>query len=107
MLFGLRNAPASFQCLMEAVLGDLAFEVLLVYLDDVLVFSKDSGSHVEKLDLVFGHLQEHSLKLKPKKCFLLKTEVRFLRHFVSADGVWVDLEKVKVLENWPVRWSVK
>jgi len=79
-----RNAP--FQRLMEAVLGNLAFDVLLVYLDNILVFSKDFKSHLNKLDLVFWCLQEHSLKLKPKKCSLFKTEVKSLGHVVSAAG---------------------
>lgn len=107
MPFGLCNAPAMFQRLMGAVLGDLVFEVLLVYLDDVLVFSSDLDSHCEKLDLVFGRLREHGLKLKPRKCFLFRTEVKFLGHVVSASGVQVDEEKVKVLEDWPVPRSVK
>ena len=100
MPFGLCNAPATFQRLMEVVLGDLAFDVLLIYLDDVLVFSSDFDSHCEKLDLVFSRLKEHGLKLKPSKCFLLKSEVRFLGHIVSAEGVRVDMEKVKALQDW-------
>ncbi|XP_041958650.1 uncharacterized protein cuzd1.1 [Alosa sapidissima] len=107
MPFGLCNAPASFQRLMEVVLGDLAFDVLLIYLDDVLVFSSDFDSHCEKLDLVFSRLKEHGLKLKPSKCFLLKTEVKFLGHIVSAAGVQVDMEKVKALQDWPTPKNVK
>ena len=107
MPFGLCNAPATFQRLMGAVLGDLAFEVLLVYLDDVLVFSRDFESHLEKLDLVLGRLREHGLKLKPQKCFLLRSEVKFLGHVVSAEGVRVDMEKVRALEDWPAPRSVK
>ena len=107
MPFGLCNAPATFQCLMGAVPGDLAFKVLLVYLDDVLVFSRDFESHLEKLDLVLGRLREHGLKLKPQKCFLLRSEVKFLGHVVSAEGVRVDIEKVRALEDWPAPRSVK
>lgn len=102
MPFGLCNAPGTFQRLMEVVLGDLAFDVLLIYLDDVLVFSSDFDSHCEKLDLVFGRLREHGLKLKPSKCFLLRSEVKFLGHIVSAAGVQVDMDKVKALQDWPV-----
>lgn len=101
MPFGLCNAPATFQRLMEAN------GVLLVYLDDILVFSKDFERHVEILDLVFAHLGEHGLKLKPKKCFLLKPEVKFLGHVASAGGVRVDMEKVKALGDWPAPRSVK
>ncbi|KAJ8016012.1 hypothetical protein DPEC_G00002700 [Dallia pectoralis] len=63
--FGLSNAPATFQRLMGVVLGDLTFDVLLVYLDDIIVFSKDFRSHCERLELVFGRLKRHGLKLKP------------------------------------------
>lgn len=107
MPFGLCNAPASFQRLMEVVLGDLAFDALLIYMDDVLVFSSDFDSHCEKLDVVFTRLKEHGLKLKPGKCFLLKSEVKFLGHIVSAEGVQVDMEKVKALCDWPVPRSTK
>lgn len=107
MPFGLCNAPATFQRLMESVLGDLPFDVLLVYLDDVLVFSRDFCSHLEKLDMVFSRLRDHGLKLNPKKCFLLRPEVKFLGHVVSAAGVQVDMEKVRVLEDWPIPCSVR
>lgn len=105
--FGLCNAPATFQRLMGVVLSDLAFDVLLIYLDDVLVFSYDFDSHCQKLDLVFTRLEEHGLKLKPSKCFLLKPEVKFLGHVVSAAGIQVDMEKVKALQDWPVPKTVK
>lgn len=107
MPFGLCNAPATFQRLMEAILGDLAFDVLLVYLDDILLFSEDFDSHLKKLDLVLQRLREHGLKLKPRKCFLFKEEVKFLGHIVSAKGVHVDGDKIKVLEEWPTPSSVK
>ncbi|XP_046717404.1 uncharacterized protein LOC124393547 [Silurus meridionalis] len=80
MPFGLCNAPATFQRLMEVVLGALTFDVLLVYLDDAIVFSKDFESHCERLELVFNRLRQHGLKLKPSKCFLLRAEVKFLGH---------------------------
>lgn len=107
MPFGLCNAPATFQRLMTAVLGDLTFDFLLVYLDDVLVFSHDFEDHCTKLDRVFGRLREHGLKLKPRKCFLLKAEVKFLGHIVSAAGVQVDTDKIKALKDWPVPRTVK
>lgn len=106
MPFGLCNAPATFQRLMEVALGDLAFDVLLIYLDDIIVFSTDFESHCKRLDLVFGRLREHGLKLKPKKCFLLRTEVKFLGHVISAAGIQVDMEKVNVLEDWPTPRNV-
>lgn len=107
MPFGLCNAPATFQRLMGVVLGDLAFDVLLVYLDDVIIFSRDFESHCERLELVFNRLRQHGLKLKPSKCFLLKPEVKFLGHRISAEGINSDDEKVKALEMWPVPRNVR
>lgn len=107
MPFGLCNAPATFQRLMEVVLGDLAFEVLLIYLDDIIVFSEDFQGHCEKLDVVFDRLRQHGLKLKPSKCFLFSAEVKFLGHVVSAKGIQVDEQKVEALVTWPVPKSPK
>ncbi len=107
MPFGLCNAPATFQRLMGVVLGDLAFDVLLVYLDDVIIFSRDFESHCERLELVFNRLRQHGLKLKPSKCFLLRPEVKFLGHQISAEGIKVNDEKVKALETWPVPRNVR
>lgn len=107
MPFGLCNAPATFQRLMGVVLGDLTFEVLLIYLDDIMVFSNDFETHCERLELVFRRLRQHGLKLKPSKCHLLRDEVNFLGHTISAQGIQVDREKVRALETWPIPKSVR
>lgn len=107
MPFGLCNAPATFQRLMGVVLGDLSFDILLIYLDDIIIFSQDFDTHCERLETVLSRLRQHGLKLKPSKCFLLKAEVKFLGHVISARGIQVDTEKVKALETWPVPRSVK
>uniref|UniRef100_H3A8S3 ribonuclease H n=1 Tax=Latimeria chalumnae TaxID=7897 RepID=H3A8S3_LATCH len=91
MPFGLCNAPATFQRLMETVLGDYI-------LDDILVFSKDFDSHLERLQLVV-RLKKYGLKMKPSKCYLFRSEVPYLGHIMSADGVKVDREKIKILEE--------
>ncbi len=107
MPFGLCNAPATFQRFMGAALGDLAFDILLIYLDDIIVFSVDFKSHCEKLELVLSKLSQHGLKLKLSKCFLLRSEVRFLGHIISPKGVQVDKDKVKCLNMWPSPSSVR
>ncbi len=107
MPFGLYNAPATFQRLMGAALGDLAFDVLLIYLDDIIVFSENFKSHCERLELVFSRLRQHGLKLKPSKCFLLRPEVRFLGHIISSKGIHVDMDKVQCLEAWPKPTNVR
>lgn len=107
MPFGLCNAPATFQRLMGVVFGDLTFDVLLIYLDDIIIFSKDFDSHCQRLEVVFNRLRQHGLKLKPSKCFLLKPEVKFLGHLISSQGIKVDEEKTQVLETWPAPKNVR
>ena len=88
---------------MGVVLGDLAFEVLLIYLDDILVFSNDFDTHCERLETVFNRLRQHGLKLKPSKCHLLRETVTFLGHIISAEGNQHAFEELKrSLMNPPV-----
>ena len=70
MPFGLTNAPATFQRLMDTCLGDLNLHWCIIYLDDIVIFSKDLTSDLERLEAVFWKLEEASLKLKPAKCEL-------------------------------------
>ena len=101
MPFGLCNAPATFQRLMEGVLAGLARERCLVYLDDVLVMGKTFAEHLYNLREVFGRLSTAGLKLKPAKCHLMKEEVLFLGYVVSARGISADPEKVRVMVEFP------
>lgn len=101
MPFGLCNAPATFQRLMECCLGDLQWETLLIYLDDILIFSSDFASHLKRLEQVFGRLRQNGLKLKTEKCFFLQEEVKFLGHIVSGRGVETDPGKTQALRDWP------
>lgn len=107
MPFGLCNGPATFQRLMECCLGDLQWESLLIYLDDILIFSHDFETHLQRLDKVLGRLGEHGLKLKPSKCHLLQPQVKFLGHIVCSEGIKTDPEKTEVLDNWPVPKCVR
>ena len=100
MPFGLSNAPATFHKLMEAVMGDLNFSVLLLYLD-ILVFSTTYEEHLQRLEVVFKRLRQHGLKIKPSKCHLLRTECKYLGHVVSAQGVATDPSKTEVIWRWP------
>ncbi len=102
MPFGLMNAPATFQRLMTTVLGDLNFTSVLLYLDDIVVFSSTVDEHIQRLQCVFSRLQEHGLKLKPAKCHLLKESVQYLGHIVSAEGIATDPEKTSAVKKWPV-----
>ena len=102
MPFGLCNAPASFQRLMERCMGELNLRDCLIYLDDVIIFSSTFEEHLERLDAVFSRLKQHNLKLKPSKCEFLRSEVTYLGHVVSEEGIRTDPEKTKAVKNWPV-----
>lgn len=107
MPFGLCNAPAMFQRLMQQCLNGQIAESLLVYLDDIIVYSADFSSHLQHLDQVFERLWRHGLKLCPDKCKLLQKEVTFLGHVVDQNGVRPDPGKIKAVVDWPVPTTVK
>ena len=107
MPFGLCNAPATFQRLMERAMGDLNLRDCLIYLDDIIIFSDTFESHLSRLEAVFQRLHEYNLKLKASKCEFFRTQVTYLGHVVSEDGIKTDPEKLKVLEDWPIPKSVK
>ena len=87
MPYSLCNTPATFQQLMQNCLGELNLRYALIYLDDVIVFCRTEEDHLIWLRAVFEHFREHSLKLKPSKCHFLWTEITFLGHKVSQEGM--------------------
>ena len=87
MPFGLCDAPATFQQLMQNCMGELNFIYCLIYLDDLIVFSKTAEEHLHRLCVVFDCRREYNLKLKPSKCSLFKEEINSLAHKVSKRGV--------------------
>ena len=102
MPFGLCNAPATFERLMERVLSGLPITVALLYLDDILVPGKNFKQHTENLRIVFARLHKANLKLNPDKCCLLCKEVKYLGHIVSSSGIAPDPDKVRAVVSWPV-----
>ncbi|KAF7654556.1 hypothetical protein LDENG_00068320 [Lucifuga dentata] len=106
MPFGLCNAPATFERLMERVLAQIPKSHCLVYLDDLLVHATDFEGVLENLRQVFEAIQGAGLCLSPKKCSLLRWEDKFLGHFVGAEGVAKDPAKVEAVKDWPVPQSV-
>ena len=102
MPFGLVNAPATFERLMERVLRGIAWSECLVYLDDILVFGPDFGTTLARLEKVLDRLGEAGLKLKAKKCQLFQEEIPFLGHIVSAAGIGADPTKCQQVRDWPV-----
>lgn len=107
MPFGVCNGPATFQRLMQVTMSDLIFQILLVYLDDILVFSETFEQHLKRLETVLKRLAETGLKVKLQKCAFLQQSVKFLGHQVSAEGVGTDPSKVSAVKNWKVPTTVK
>ena len=102
MPFGLCNAPATFQRLMEKVMVGLQWRILALYLDDVVVFADTVSRHVDQLGQVWDRCQRAGLKLKPRKCQLLRTSVAFLSHVIDTEGVHTDLNKVQRIQKCSV-----
>ena len=102
MPFGLCNAPATFQRLMEVVLQGLVHKSCLVYLDDILVIGRTFTEHLNNLVKVFSRLRQAGLHLKPSKCCLARTEVEYLGRVVSQGGVAADPKKVEAVQAYPV-----
>lgn len=107
MPFGLSNAPATFQRLMERCMGDLNLRDCLIYLDDIIIFSDDIDSHLDRLDKVFSRLSSFNLKIKPAKCEFFKTKTTYLGHVVSSSGIEADPGKTEAVRTWPVPKTVK
>nr|KAG5695484.1 hypothetical protein BaRGS_011326 [Batillaria attramentaria] len=107
MPFGLTGAPATFQRLMNGVMSDMLFNSLLVYLDDLLIYSKTFEDHLLHLDRVLARLSRVGLKLNWDKCQLLRESVDYLGHTISAQGVSCQTEKTDVIRKWPVPRTTK
>ncbi|GFW48863.1 retrovirus-related Pol polyprotein from transposon 412 [Trichonephila clavipes] len=100
MPFGLFNAPATFERLMETVLKGLTFEACLIYLDDVIIGGRTFEEPLQNIRKVLSKLSDANLKLNPSKCKLFQKEVNYMGHIISAEGVRTDPEKVSAVKNW-------
>lgn len=100
--FGLCNAPATFQRLMDMVLAGLQWNQCLVYLDDIVIVGKTFEEHLQNLNAVFKRIQQAGLCLKPGKCAFFQNKVKYLGHIISRDGVAPDTEKTEKVSLWPV-----
>ena len=100
MPFGLKNAPATFQRVMNNILRGLQNEICFVYLDDVIIFSTSLQEHLDKLRKVFNRLQSSKFKIQLDKSEFLRKEVQYLGHIVSKDGVKPNPEKLFNSKNY-------
>lgn len=101
------NWPATFQRLMQTTMSDLTFQIMLLYLDDILVFSQTFSKDLERLWIVFTSLQETGLKVKVEKCHFLQSTLTFLGHQVSAEGIATDPTKISAVKQMLVPATMK
>ena len=106
MPFGLTDTLATFQCLMETCLEEMHLKWCIIYLDDIIVFSKTPEEHIERLRGVFTKLAATGLRLKPSKCEFFKSKVNYLGHIVTKEGIETDPRKIEAIEKWPIHREV-
>lgn len=101
MPFGLSNAPSTFQALMNEVFKPHLRQFVLVFFDDILIYSKTWDDHLTHIGIVFELLRAHNLYVKRSKCSFGETQVAYLGHVVSETGVAADTNKVQAIIDWP------
>jgi len=106
MSFGLMNAPAYFMYLMNSVFMPELDKFVVVFIDDILVYSENEQDHAEHLRLVLTRLREHHLYAKFSKCEFWLKKVPFLGHILSEEGIAVDPSKVQEVMDWKAPTSV-
>ena len=107
MPFGIAAAPSTFQKLMTIVIGDMIWKESLVYLDDILVFSKTIEDHIRILDKLLGRIANAGLRLNPDKCKFFVSEIKFLGHIINTEGIKTDMEKIETIRKFEKPRCVK
>lgn len=101
MPFGLTNAPATFQCLMNTIFAPHIRKFVIVFLDDILVYSRTLQEHIQHLTVVLEVLRSNQLYAKWSKCSFAQDHMEYLGHIISQEGVAIDPEKTYAMERWP------
>ncbi|KMQ87188.1 reverse ribonuclease integrase [Lasius niger] len=107
MPFGLHSAPATFQRLLDSVLGPELEPNVLVYLDDIVVASQTFDDHLQHLAEIFRRLRDANLRLNAEKCHFCLDRLRYLGHIIDRQGIRTDPAKVSAIANWPVPTTLK
>uniref|UniRef100_A0AAG5DPC1 RNA-directed DNA polymerase n=1 Tax=Anopheles atroparvus TaxID=41427 RepID=A0AAG5DPC1_ANOAO len=102
MPFGLKNAPATFQRVMDCILREHLGKFCLVYMDDIIIFSPSFQEHKVHISKIFRKLKEANLKIQHEKCEFFRKEVQFLGHTVTEHGVKPNNDKIEVIRSWPI-----
>ena len=104
--FGMINSPATLQTLLNDIFREYIDDFIVIYLDDMLIFSDNEADHAKHLALVAAVLRKHDLRLSLKKCHFYQSEVEFLGHVVGQNGISMDPRKVEAVQEWPVPQTV-
>lgn len=107
MPYGVTGGPATFQAVMNELLAPFLRKFVVVFIDDVLIYSKSWSEHLHHLHQVFSILQHHQFYIKLTKCSFAKQQLHYLGYVISSDGVSTDPSKVQIIANWPPPQSVK
>src|SRR3954464_15763928 len=106
MLFGLTNAPAVFMNMMSGIFRPYLNKFVVVFVDDILIYSATKAEHAEHLRIALQLLRDHQLYAKLSKCEFWLSEVKFLGHMISGAGIVVDSEKVAAVADWGIPKTV-
>ncbi|UYV63096.1 hypothetical protein LAZ67_2003113 [Cordylochernes scorpioides] len=106
MPFGLCNAPATFERMMDKILKGLKWTMALCYLDDIVMYSKSFNEHLHRLEIILQCLDKAELRLNPKKCLFGTKRIRVFGHLVDSKGIYPDPEKIEAIAKFPTPKSI-
>jgi hypothetical protein len=107
MPFGLTNAPATFQSLVQDILRPHLDAFVIVYIDDILIYSQNEAEHMQHVRKVLELLRQHKMYGKISKCEFFKEAVEYLGHIISSKGISTDPKKITTIQDWPQPKNIK
>jgi hypothetical protein len=107
MPYGVTGGPSTFQLAMNSVLAPFLRKCVVVFIDDILIFSATWADHIQHIHVVFSVLDQHQFKIKLSKCSFAQKKLHYLGHVISSEGVATDPSKVAVIQSWPTPKSAK